>query len=131
MTKFNVREYIRASYKSGVYIGEIIEDRDKNFLVKVLAVEKHPMQGDLHHPKQVEGVFFHERKALAKNEKMNVLKEAVFPYDGDIPNYRESLSQAVEKLKENLTMKDTAYNQKALETLEGIVERYYGKSYYQ
>ncbi|MFD2045173.1 kinase-associated lipoprotein B [Ornithinibacillus salinisoli] len=131
MGNVSIGEHVRANYKSGVYIGEIVEDRGESYLVKVLGVEKHPMQGDLHHPKQVDGVFFHERKALAKFEKMNVLKGAVFPYEEGIPNYKESLLKAIDRLKEQLSMKDTEFNKKALNTLENLEQREYGKSYYQ
>ncbi|SET33938.1 kinase-associated protein B [Oceanobacillus limi] len=131
MADFSIGDYVRATYKSGVYIGEIMEDRGENFLIKVLAVEKHPMQGDLHHPKQVEGVFFHQRKALAKNEKANVLKSAVFSFEADVPPYRESLLQAIDKLKEQLQSKETAFNKKALTVLEALENNDYKKSFYQ
>ncbi|MFC4558625.1 kinase-associated lipoprotein B [Virgibacillus kekensis] len=131
MANITVGEVVRAHYNSGKYIGEVVEDRGDRFLIKVLAVQKHPMQGDLHNPGEVEGVFFHERKALARNEKMNVKKPAVHPYEGEIPDYRESLMSAIEKLKQKLTLKDSEFNQKALEKLEELETNDYGKSYYK
>ncbi|WP_163971542.1 kinase-associated lipoprotein B [Oceanobacillus halotolerans] len=130
MAEVNIGETVRAHYNSGTYIGEVLEDRGDRYLVKVLAVDKHPMQGDIHHPGEVEGVFFHERKALAQYEKMNVKKPAVKPYTGEIPSYSDSLKDAVNTLKEKLKKEDTLFNQKALETIEGLEEKFYTKGYY-
>jgi len=130
MAEVAVGNIVRAHYNSGTYIGEVIEDRGKNYLIEVFAVVKHPMQGDLHNPGQVEDVFFHERKALAHHEKMNVKKPAVKPYDEDIPSYSESLKQAVETYREKLQTEDTPYNQAALNKLNGIEENIYKKGYY-
>ncbi|MFD1039483.1 kinase-associated lipoprotein B [Virgibacillus byunsanensis] len=127
MAEVNIGETVRAHYNSGTYIGEVIEDRGERLLIKVLAVHKHPIQGDLHNPGEVSGVFFHERKALAQFEKMNVKKPAVHPFDGDIPTYSESLKTAVEKLKEKLMTKESVYNQKALQALNELEEKYYQK----
>ncbi|WP_099160023.1 kinase-associated lipoprotein B [Virgibacillus ndiopensis] len=130
MNDFSIGKNVRAHYNSGIYIGEVLEDRGDKYLIKVLAVIKHPMQGDLHHPGKVEGVFFHERKALAHYEKMNVAKPVVYSFEGAIPNYNDSLKKAVMKLKEKLTNKDTEFNQLALKRVEELEERYYHQSYY-
>ncbi|MFB4169269.1 kinase-associated lipoprotein B [Virgibacillus sp. JSM 102003] len=131
MTTIKIGDIVRAKYNSGKYIGEVMEDRDKRFLIKVLAVEKHPMQGDLHNPGQVDGVFFHERKALAHFEKMNVVKSAVHPFEGEVPDYNQSLHEAIDNQKQKLALKDSEFNQKALEWIEGLEEKYYTKSYYK
>src|SRR5699024_4266494 len=110
----------------------IIEDRGDRYLVEVHAVQKHPRQGDLHHHGKVDepGVLFHERKALAYTDKMNVNKGVVYPFDGEIPGYSTSLKEAVENLKQNLLDKHTAYNKKALDKLYGLEEHFYtGKIY--
>lgn len=125
MADTQIGQIVRAHYNSGTYIGEVIEDRGDRFLIKVLAVHKHPMQGDLHNPGQVEDVFFHERKALAYNEKMNVAKPAVHPFEEETPEYAASLKKAVSKLKDKLAYKDTPFNKKALKTLEELEEKYY------
>ncbi|HLR67865.1 sporulation phosphorelay system protein KapB [Virgibacillus alimentarius] len=132
MSEIKVGDTVRAHYNSGIYIGKVVEDRGERFLVKVLAVQKHPMQGDLHHPGKVDepGVLFHERKALAFREKMNVQKAVVYPFDDEIPNYNTSIKEAVETSKNKLKAKDTAFNKKALERLKGLEEHYYKKSYY-
>lgn len=117
---------VKAHYKTGIYIGEIIEDRNRFYLVKVLAVEKHPMQGDLHNPGKTEDVFFHQRKALSYNEKANVQKEAVKPHDGEVPNYKVSLKDAVHALKTKLIRRETEFNQNAKSQLEDLERQYFG-----
>src|SRR5699024_12224770 len=101
----NIDDTVRAHYNSGVYIGTVKEDRGDRFLVEVLAVLKHPMQEDLHHPGVADGenVFFHSRKALAHYEKMNVTKAVVYPYEETIPDYHESLQSSLATMKEKLT----------------------------
>ncbi|CDQ21308.1 kinase-associated lipoprotein B [Halobacillus karajensis] len=117
---------VTAHYKTGIYIGEIMEDRNRFYLVKVLAVQKHPMQGDLHNPGKTENVFFHQRKALSYNEKANVQKEAVKAYDGEIPSYEESLKNAVLALKTKLTRRETEFNQSAKQQLDDLESHYFG-----
>lgn len=122
-------DLVEASYNSGVYIGEVMEDRRNFFLVKVLAVSKHPEQGDLHKPKQVAGVAFHERKALAYQEKMNAPKRKVKLYHGDVPNYQESLKSAVEQLKTELSQEDTDFNRASLLKIQDLEKHFYHKIY--
>lgn len=129
MNVFKIGDHVRAHYKSGTYIGKIIEDRGERYLIEVLAVQKHPLQGDIHNPHQVEGVFFHERKALAFHEKMNVKKPAVHRYDEPIPAYGESLKKAVEVVKEKLANEQTEYHKKALENIERLEAHYYNVYY--
>ncbi|WP_339214165.1 sporulation phosphorelay system protein KapB [Ornithinibacillus sp. FSL M8-0202] len=131
MSDFSLGDMVQIPYKSGIYIGEIIEDRNEKFLVKTLAVVKHPMQGDLHHPKQVENVLFHERKALSQFEKVNVLKDVVTRYAGPDLDYGESLKNAVVQYREKLKRNDTAYNQEALRALASVEESYYLGKYYE
>lgn len=50
--------------KTGRYVAELVEWRQDKALVKILAVLRHPTQGDLHYPGQVD-VVFHQRRALA------------------------------------------------------------------
>src|SRR5699024_10807961 len=105
-----VGDTVKATYNSGVYIGKVIEDRRNFLLVEVQAVVKHPAQGDLHKPNQVEGVAFHERKALAHREKMNARKRDIVPYEGDIPNYEESLERAIHEFKTELEKENSDFN---------------------
>lgn len=127
MAEVAVGEIVRAHYNSGTYIGEVKEDRVDRYLIEVLAVYKHPLQGDIHHYGMVEDVFFHARKALAHHEKMNVKKAAVHPFDNQIPEYNESLQEAVTVYKEKLSAEDTAYNHAALQKLTELEEGPYKK----
>ncbi|MGM8365171.1 kinase-associated lipoprotein B [Virgibacillus sp. W0181] len=127
MSNINIGDIVRAGYNSGEYIGKVMEDRRNAYLVEVLAVLNHPKQGDLHNPGSVNGVAFHERKALAFSEKMNAGKRRVKPYDGEIPNYNDSLKKAIAKLKQDLKTSDTAYNQAALTKLTDLEKHFYSK----
>lgn len=124
-----VGSIVLAHYNSGSYIGEVVEDRGERSLIKVLAVKKHPLQGDIHNYGQVDGVFFHERKALAYHEKMNVKKPAIHAFTEEIPDYVESLKKAVGEAKEKLQKKDTPFNQLALKTLKRLEEETYKPIY--
>ncbi|GAA0430962.1 MAG: kinase-associated lipoprotein B [Bacillota bacterium] len=127
MPEVQLGETVKAHYRSGTYIGKVMDDKGDRYVVEVLAVKKHPMQGDLHNPNQTEGVFFHERKALAHHEKMNVKKPAVHSYPDPIPNYIVSLKEAVETYRAKLLKDDTAYHRAALECLNRLEEQYYDK----
>ncbi|MDA3130136.1 sporulation phosphorelay system protein KapB [Aliibacillus thermotolerans] len=113
-----------APYKSGRYIGKVLDNKNDRSLFEVLSVLKHPNQGDLHHPKQVEGVYFHERKALAYREKVWIPNQLLQPYDREIPPYEESLKEAVNALRDELEKMNNDYGKKSLETLAKVVENY-------
>lgn len=130
MSTLKLGNIIQVPYKSGIYVGEIVEDRGDNYLIKTLAVLKHPMQGDLHHPKQVENVIFHERKALSQYEKFNALKDIVTAYTEPVPNYGTSLKNSVIAYKEKLVNKANDYNTAALKALETVESSYYLGRYY-
>lgn len=130
MSEFTIGDSVQAPYKSGIYVGEVIEERQDKYLVKVIAVLKHPMQGDLHHPKQVENVVFHERKALAQYEKVYVLKGVVTPFEGNVLDYGTSLKEAVNKYRTQLESKFTPYNEQALKALDIVESSYYIGHYY-
>jgi kinase-associated protein B len=130
MANFTIGDIVQVPNKSGIYIGEIMEDRGDKYLIQTLAVLKHPMQGDLHHPKQVDHVVFHERKALSQFEKFNVLKDIVSAYTEKVPAYGESLKKAVGTYKEQLTSKTSDYNTAALKALEIVENSYYLGRYY-
>ncbi|SFA91502.1 kinase-associated protein B [Lentibacillus halodurans] len=127
----SIGDIVQVKYNSGKYIGEVMEDRGERYLVKVHAVVKHPMQGDLHNPGETEGVFFQVRKALARYEKMNVVKSAVKRFDGELPDYQTSLQEAVAAIKQQLSQKDTAFNQQSLKQIEELEQHTYTKSYYK
>ncbi|GMK44841.1 kinase-associated lipoprotein B [Paenibacillus glycanilyticus] len=86
---------VKADVRSGQYIGEIVEVNGPRAVFKVLAVLKHPEQGDLHHPYNPDVAMFHERRALSYTEKTNVLLRDVKPFEGEVPDYNASLQEAV------------------------------------
>ncbi|WP_101843198.1 kinase-associated lipoprotein B [Halobacillus sp. Marseille-P3879] len=126
MTELKQGDIVKAHYKTGIYIGEFIEERPHAYLVKVLAVDKHPMQGDLHNPGQTDEVFFHQRKALSYLEKANINKQAIeILEDQEVPDYTDSLRKSVEKLKEKLIRRETNFNQSALRQLDDLEKQYF------
>lgn len=129
MENIKIGDIVQAEYNTGIYIGKVIEDRRNFFLVQVHAVIKHPIQGDLHNRGKVEGVAFHERKALAYNEKMNAKKRKVQPYHGTIPDYSISLKNAVEAFKQELKKLDTDYHRLSLQKLHDLENDFYKKIY--
>ncbi|MFE4705307.1 kinase-associated lipoprotein B [Peribacillus sp. NPDC094092] len=122
---FKIGDKVTAIYKTGKYIGEVTDIRPAAYLVKVLAVLKHPMQGDLHNPKQTEVSMFHQRRALAFREQTNVPKNMVRNFDEEIPEYKESLREAVEKMKSTLSEAQTEWNDKSLQLLEDLAADYF------
>ncbi|QAY68135.1 sporulation phosphorelay system protein KapB [Paenibacillus protaetiae] len=88
---------VTAAVRTGTYIGEITEFYGPRAVVKVLAVLKHPEQGDLHHPYSPDVAIFHERRALAYTEKTTVLQRDLAPYDGPVPDYKTSLAKALDE----------------------------------
>lgn len=116
---------VTAINKTGKYIGEVTEDRNSTYLVRILAVLKHPMQGDLHNPKQVDVAMFHQRRALAYREQTNVPKNMVKPFEGEIPEYQASLKEAVTTMKETLTEIDNEFNLLSLKQLEELEGDYF------
>src|SRR5690625_3595896 len=127
MEQVKIGDIVKTSYNSGIYIGEVLEDKQNFLLVKVLAVLVHPTQGDLHQRGQVEGVAFHERKALAYTEKMNARKRDTTRYDNIVPNYVQSLKQALENMKQELLKEENAFNRLSLEKLSDLEKHFYNK----
>ncbi|PAD38754.1 kinase-associated lipoprotein B [Terribacillus sp. 7520-G] len=126
MSTVEIGSVVKARYKTGVYVGKIKEERGKFYLVEVLAVLKHPQQGDLHNPKETEGVFFHERRALAHHEKANIPKTAVSAFTDDIPDYPASLQAALKELKDDLNdQPDSAYRELVLSNIDSLEQDYF------
>lgn len=125
MEELKIGDIVTAINKTGKYIGEITDIRPQHYLVRVLAVLKHPMQGDLHNPKDADVPFFHERKALAFREQTNVPLKMVKPYDGEIPDYGQSLKEAVEKLKGELKEDSSAWALQSLRNIETLEKEYF------
>lgn len=125
MDSLQIGNKVTAHYKTGKYIGEITEIRPEHILVKVLAVAKHPMQGDLHHPKEANVPFFHERKALSYREQANIPKKMVKPFEEEIPDYQASLKEAVNNLKAELINDSSQWAVQSLKNIEVLEKNYF------
>ncbi len=93
--EFEIGSFVLASYKTGTYIGKLIENRGAKAVVEVHGVAIHPEQGNLHHPGQSEGIFFHQRRALAYREKALMPVMDLHEFVGDVPDYRISLENTL------------------------------------
>ena len=128
MTQYTIGDQVIAHYKTGKYVGEITNIRSNGYVVvKILAVLKHPMQGDLHNPKQTEVDFFHERKALAYREQTNVPSNMVKPYTENVPEYSESLRHSLEALKEELHNEESVWAEMCLVCLSNLEREYFSQ----
>lgn len=114
----------RFSHKTGSYGVTIKEDNDNQVLVQIEQVIKHPKQGDLHHPNEVEGVFFHERKALSHYEKRYTKRSQLREFNVDKLNYEDSLQQAITNLEQQLKEDDSEHARLSLENLNQLKEDY-------
>jgi kinase-associated protein B len=122
--ELQIGEIVTAIYKTGKYIGEITEIRPQHYLVRVLAVVKHPMQGDLHNPKDADVLIFHERKALSYREQANIPNKMVKPYENEVPDYQESLKEAVVKMRKELKESPFEWAEMSLKALESLERDY-------
>ena len=127
MEEKKIGDVVTGIYKTGKYIGVVTDIRPMHYLVQVKAVIKHPQQGDLHNLKQVDVQMFHERRALAFNEQTNVPKQMVKPFDGDIPDYQQSLQKAVISMKQDLEEMNTEWAQQSLNRLQVLEKEYFSK----
>lgn len=82
------------------------------------------MQGDLHNVKQADVPFFHERRALAFREQTNIPEQMVKKYEGEIPDYTESLKLALETQMNSFSEDDSPFAERSLETLEQLMKDY-------
>ncbi|MGM0902766.1 MAG: kinase-associated lipoprotein B [Bacillota bacterium] len=125
MSDFKVGDKVTGIYKTGKYAGEITDIRPEHYLVRVLAVLKHPMQGDLHSPKDVEVGFFHERRALAFREQANIPMKMVKPFENDIPDYQTSLKDAIAQFKEALQNDESQWAAQSIKNIETLEKDYF------
>ncbi|OIU66884.1 kinase-associated lipoprotein B [Rossellomorea aquimaris] len=124
MQNFEIGDKVTAFYKTGKYIGEVTGERPGAYVVRILAVLKHPRQGDLHNPADIAVPLFHERKALAHREQANMPEKMVKPYDGEIPDYNETLLTAFSDMKKQLETDGSPHALKSLEALAGVQREY-------
>ncbi|MFC7392809.1 sporulation phosphorelay system protein KapB [Scopulibacillus cellulosilyticus] len=119
-------DIVTTRYKTGEYIAKIIEERDeKRAVVEIQAVLRHPTQGDLHHPNQVDVPLFHQRKALAYREKAVVQTHSLKAYHQEVPEYKESLRQSLDKAYEQLNKRNDPWADKAKEKLKDLEKDYF------
>ncbi|MBL4954416.1 kinase-associated lipoprotein B [Neobacillus sp. YIM B02564] len=125
MPELQIGTIVTGIYKTGKYIGEITDIRPQHYLVRILGVLKHPMQGDLHNPKDADVMIFHERRALAYREQANIPKQMVKPFTEEVPNYWDSLKEAVEKMKQELEANSTKWAEMSLKNLHLLEKDYF------
>ncbi|MCM3161120.1 kinase-associated lipoprotein B [Metabacillus litoralis] len=125
MEEMKIGDIVAGIYKTGKYIGVITDIKPMHYLVKVKAVLKHPQQGDLHNPKQVDVQFFHERRALAFNEQTNVPKQMVKRFEDEVPEYQQSLRKALDVMKKELEEINTDWAKESLTRVEVLEKDYF------
>lgn len=125
MAELQIGDKVTGIYKTGKYIGEITEIRPMHYVMRVLAVAKHPMQGDLHNPKESDVMIFHERRALSHREQTNIPMKMVKTYEGEIPEYTDSLRDALHKMKEELQELDNEWARKSLRNIDELEKSYF------
>ena len=78
---FQPGDVVQAEYKSGIYVGEVVEVKAerRKALIKVLAVLKHPDQGDLHHPGQADVPLFSSAQSAGVPGKGERAPQTPFP----------------------------------------------------
>lgn len=124
VSELQTGEIVTAIYKTGKYIGEITEVRPQHYLVRILAVLKHPMQGDLHNPKDADVLIFHERKALSYREQANIPYKMVKPFENDVPDYMDSLKEAIAKMKQEFAETPSEWADMSLKALKSLEKDY-------
>jgi kinase-associated protein B len=115
---------VKAQYKTGAYIGEEEEEKNGQVLIKILAVVKHPLQGDLHNPKRADVPFFQERRALSYGERTWVPVHTVKPFDEAVPDYKNSLKQSLQEHIAQLEAEDSEYGRKSILCLMQLQKDY-------
>ncbi|MCD1257486.1 kinase [Paenibacillus athensensis] len=125
MNQWQAGELVTAAYKTGVYIGEIVEmTSPMKAAVKVLAVAEHPTQGDLHQPMDGAVSFFHQRRALSHQEIALMPVGSIKSYSGTVPDYRESLKRALAAQIAELSNMQR-WSERSLQELEQLSKEYF------
>jgi kinase-associated protein B len=122
--QFEVGSIVSAAYKTGEYLGEIVEmSSSGKAAVKIKAVLKHPTQGDLHNPMDPNVPFFHQRRALADGEIALIPLYTIKPFNGIVQEYRVSLERAL--YAEIRTLQQNAqWVERSLQELEQLKKDY-------
>ena len=120
---FEIGEIVTGIYKTGKYIGEVTNSRPGSYVVKVLAVLKHPVQGDLHNVKQADVPFFHERRALAFREQTNIPEQMVKNMKEKFGLYRVT-KISIRNSNEFIFEDDSPFAERSLKTLQQLKKDY-------
>ncbi|TDF99604.1 kinase-associated lipoprotein B [Paenibacillus piri] len=121
---FEVGSLVMAEYKTGIYTGEVVEHSPSGKLaVKILAVVKHPTQGDLHHPMDPDVPFFHQRRALAYQEIALMPRHTIKPFSGSVQDYRASLEKSLQA-EMNKLRQTVQWAERSLQELEQLQKDY-------
>lgn len=122
---FQVGQIVTGIYKTGKYVGEILGKHKGRYLIEILAVLKHPIQGDLHHPKQAAVPMFHERRALAYKEKTYIPAVYIKKYEGEVLDYDASLKAVLAEEKKELQKDASDWAKKSLENFLQLEKSYF------
>jgi kinase-associated protein B len=125
--EFKNGEIVKFSYKTGMYVGIVIEKNESKTLVEVRAVLRHPKQGDLHSPMQVEVPLFHQRRALAYKEKVRIPNTILRMYDNEPPDYLESLRLAFNTTVQELSDSSNEWSNHSLANMKELEKDYFQK----
>jgi kinase-associated protein B len=123
--EYQIGQIVTGIYKTGKYIGEVTAIKSQHITIRVKAVLKHPLQGDLHNPKQSDVLFFHERKALALNEQTNIPKTQVKSYEDEVPDYYDSLRKVVDEQIKELENTDSDWAKQSLTIFKSLEKDYF------
>jgi len=125
MGSLQIGDLVTAEYKTGVYVGEVVEMTSAiKAAVRILAVKEHPTQGDLHNPMDPSVAFFHQRRALAYQEIALMPISTIKPYSGTVPDYKESLKRALTSQMNKLSDLE-AWARRSLQELEQLQNEYF------
>lgn len=122
---YQIGQIVTGIYKTGKYIGEVTAIKPQHITIRVKAVLKHPLQGDLHAPRQSDVIFFHERRALALNEQTNIPKTQVKLYEDEVPEYYDSLKKVVEEQIMELENTDSDWAKQSLQIFKNLQQDYF------
>jgi|HigsolmetaGSP11D_1036233.scaffolds.fasta_scaffold09859_2 kinase-associated protein B len=123
---FQSGDIVAVRSKTGEYVAKFLSYRNEKYaVVEILAVLKHPTQGDLHFPNRVDVPLFHQRRAHAFREKVVVNHHAITSFDGEIPDYESSLKKAVEDKIAALEVKGNEWAQKSIALIKDLEKDYF------
>lgn len=124
-TELQIGSLVLASNKSGEYIAEIIDLVPSKAVIQTLAVVKHPIQGDLHHPYEADVPVFHQRRALSYRERFMVPVSRLKAFDGEVPDYQASLKESLQREIQELQQRPGKWAELSLEQFQQLEREYF------